>query len=94
MPLSEIFCSLECGSAHSAFVKDVLEAAFQVHAAIAQKRPPRLTFDGTSGTMKSFSQRGGQSFLATPGSVGLPDYCANVELLDLGNFLDGKVAAL
>ena len=42
--------------------------------------------------MKSFSQRGGQSFLATPGSVSVPDYCANVELLDLGNFLDGKVA--
>jgi hypothetical protein len=34
VPLSEIFCSLECGSAQSAFVKDVLKAAFQVHAAI------------------------------------------------------------
>jgi hypothetical protein len=36
--LSEIFCSLERGSAQSAFVKDVLKAAFQVHAALAQKR--------------------------------------------------------
>ncbi len=38
MPLSEIFCSLERGSTQSAFVKEVLEAAFQVHAALAQKR--------------------------------------------------------
>ncbi len=52
----------------------------------------RLAFNGTRGAMKSFAQRSGQAFLATPGSVGVPDYCANVELLDLGNFLDGKVA--
>ena len=92
MPLSEILCSLEGGSAQSAFVKDVLKAAFQVHAALAQKRFARLALNGTRGTMKSFAQRGGQSFLATPGSVGIPDYRANVELLDLSNFLDGKVA--
>jgi len=35
VPLGEIFFSLEGGPAHSAFVKDVLEAAFQVHAALA-----------------------------------------------------------
>ena len=92
MPLSKIFCSLKRGPAHSAFIKDVLEAAFQVHAALAQERFTRLALNGTRGAMKSFPQRGGQSFLATPGSVGVPDYCANVELLDLGNFLDGKVA--
>ena len=34
---SEILCSPEGGSAQSAFVKDVLKAAFQVHAALAQK---------------------------------------------------------
>ena len=92
MPLSKIFCSLKRGPAHSAFIKDVLEAAFQVHAALAQERFTRLALNGTHGAMKSFPQRGGQSLLATPGSVGVPDYCANVELLDLGNFLDGKVA--
>ena len=38
VPLSEIFCSLECvARAQSAFVKDVLKAAFQVHAALAPK---------------------------------------------------------
>ena len=42
--------------------------------------------------MKSLAQRSSQTFLATLGSVGVPDYCANVELLDLGYFLDGKVA--
>src|SRR6266850_3823896 len=92
VPLSEILCSLECGSAQSAFVKDVLEAAFQVHAALAQKRFARLALNSTRSAMKSFPQRSSQSFLATPGSVGVSDYCANVELLDLGNFLDGKVA--
>ena len=92
MSLSEIFCSLEGGSAQSACVKDVLKAAFQVHAALAQKRLARLAFNGTRRAMKSFAQRDGQTFLATPGRVGIPDYCANVELLDLGNFLDGKVA--
>ena len=90
--LSEIFCSLERGPAHSAFIKDVLEAAFQVHPALAQKPLARLALNGTSSAMKSFSQRGGQAFLAAPGSVGIPDYRANIELLDLGNFLDGKVA--
>jgi hypothetical protein len=57
--LSEIFFSPKRGPAHSAFIKDVFEAAFQVHAALAQKRLPRLALDGASGTMKSFSQRGG-----------------------------------
>jgi hypothetical protein len=33
VPLGEIFVSLERSAAHSAFIKDVLEAAFQVHAA-------------------------------------------------------------
>jgi hypothetical protein len=33
VPLGEIFFSLERSAAHSAFIKDVLEAAFQVHAA-------------------------------------------------------------
>ena len=89
---SEIFCSLEGGSAQSAFVQDVLKAAFQVHAALAQKRFAGLALDGTDGTMKSFAQRGAQSFLAAPGSIRVPDDRANVELLDLGNFLDGKVA--
>jgi hypothetical protein len=79
-------------STQSAFVKDVLEAAFQVHAALAQKPFTRLAFNSTRGAMKSFAQRGSQSFFAAPGSVGVPDYCANVELLDLDNFLDGKVA--
>jgi len=90
--LGQILFSPQCGPAHAAFIKDVLEAAFQVHAALAQKRLPRLTFDGTRGAMKSFSQRGGQPFLAAPLSVGVPDDRANVELLDPGNFLDGKVA--
>src|SRR4029077_14215485 len=90
--LSEIFGSLEGGSAQSAFVKEMLKAAFQMHAALAQERFPRLALDGTSGAMQSFAQRGAQSFLATPGSVGVPDYRANIELLDLRNFLDGEVA--
>src|SRR4029077_6202263 len=92
VPLREIFCSLEGGSAQSAFVKEMLKAAFQMHAALAQKHFARLALDGTSGAMKSFAQRGAQSFLATPGSVGVPDYRANIELLDLGNFLDSEVA--
>jgi hypothetical protein len=70
----------------------VLEAAFQVHAALAQKRFARLALYGASGAIKDFSQRGGQSFFATPGTVGVPDHRANGELLDLGNLLDGKVA--
>jgi hypothetical protein len=37
-------------------VKDVLKAALQVHAALAQKRFARLALDGTGGTMKSFAQ--------------------------------------
>ena len=74
VPLSEIFCSLEGGSAQSALVQEMLKAAFQVHSALAQKRFARLALDGTSGAMKSFAQRGAQSFLATPGSVGIPDY--------------------
>ena len=80
VPLSEIFCSLEGGSAQSAFVKEMLKAAFQMHAALAQKHFARLALDGTSGAMKSFAQRGAQSFLATPDSVGVPDYRANIEL--------------
>ena len=80
MSLSEIFCSLEGGSAQSPFVKDVLKAAFQVHAALAQKRFARLALNSTRSAMKSFAQRSSQSFLATPGSVGVPDYCANIEL--------------
>ncbi len=36
--LGEIFFSLERGPAHSAFLKDVLEAAFQVHPALARTR--------------------------------------------------------
>ena len=64
----------------------MLKAAFQVHAALAQKRFARLALDGTGGTMKSFAQRGGQSFLATPGSIGVPDYRANVELFDPAQF--------
>ena len=68
MSLREIFCSLERGSTQSAFVKDVLEAAFQVHAALAQKGFTRLALDGTGSTMKSSAQRGGQTFLATPGA--------------------------
>ena len=90
--LSEIFCSLEGRSAQAAFVKEMLKAAFQLHAALAQKRFARLALDGTSGAMQSFAQRRAQSFLATPRSVGVPDYRANIELLDLGNFLDGEVA--
>ena len=54
MPLSKIFCSLKRGPAHSAFIKDVLEAAFQVHAALAQERFTRLALNGTRGAMKSF----------------------------------------
>jgi hypothetical protein len=92
VPLGEIFFSLERSAAHSAFIKDVLEAAFQVHAALAQKRFARLALYGTSGAIKDFSQRDGQSFFATPGTVGVPDHRANGELLDLGNLLDGKVA--
>jgi hypothetical protein len=92
MPLRGSLCSLERGSTQSTFVKDVLEAAFQVHAVLAQKRLARLAFHGTRGPMKSFAQRGRQSRFAVPGSVSVPDYRANVELLDLGNFLDGKVA--
>ena len=42
--------------------------------------------------MKSVAQPSNQSLLATPSSVGVPNDRANVELLDLGNFLDGKVA--
>jgi hypothetical protein len=42
--------------------------------------------------MKSLAQRGGQSLLATPSSVNVSNDRANVELLDLGDFLDGKVA--
>jgi hypothetical protein len=90
--LGEIFFSLERSAAHSAFIKDVLEAAFQVHAALAQKRFARLALYGTSGAIKDFSQRDGQSFFATPGTVGVPDHRANGEFLDLGNLLDGKVA--
>jgi hypothetical protein len=90
--LSEILCSLEGGSAQPTFVKDVLKAAFQVHAALTQKRFARLALDGTGGTMKSFEQRGAQSLFAAPGSIGVTDYRANVELLDLSDFLDGKVA--
>ena len=60
MPLSKIFCSLKRGPAHSAFIKDVLEAAFQVHAALAQERFTRLALNGTRGAMKSFPQRGGR----------------------------------
>jgi hypothetical protein len=74
VPLGEIFFSLERSAAHSAFIKDVLEAAFQVHAALAQKRFARLALYGTSGAIKDFSQRGGQSFFATPGTVGVPDH--------------------
>ncbi len=70
----------------------MLKAAFQMHAALAQKRFARLALEGTRGAMKSFAQRGAQSFLTTPGSMGVPDYRANIELLDLGNFLDGEVA--
>jgi hypothetical protein len=92
VPLSEIFCSLEGGSAQSAFVKEMLKAAFQMHSALAQKRFARPALDGTSGAMKSFAQRGAQSFLATPGRVSVPDYRTNIELLNLGNFLDGEVA--
>jgi hypothetical protein len=55
VPLGEIFSSLERGAAHSAFVKDVLEAAFQVHPALAQKSLARLALNGTSSAMKSFS---------------------------------------
>jgi hypothetical protein len=66
-------------SAQSALVKDVLKAAFQVHAALAQKRFARLALDGTGGTMKSFAQRGAQSFLAAPGNIGVPDDRAHVE---------------
>jgi hypothetical protein len=64
VPFSEIFFSPERGPTHSAFIKDVLEAAFQVHAALAQKRFARLALDGTSGAIKGFSQRGGQALLA------------------------------
>jgi hypothetical protein len=39
----------------SAFVKDVLEAAFQVHPALLQKSLARLALNGTSSAMKSFS---------------------------------------
>jgi hypothetical protein len=39
MPLSEMFCSLECRSTQSAFVKDVLEAAFQVHPLFSGPQP-------------------------------------------------------
>ena len=77
MSLSEVFFSPERGPAHSAFVKDVLEAAFQVHAALAQKRLARLALDGTGGTIKGFAQRGSQSLLTAPGTVGVPDDRAN-----------------
>jgi hypothetical protein len=53
--LSEVFFSPERGPAHSAFVKDVLEAAFQMHAALAQKRFARLALDGTGGAIKGFA---------------------------------------
>ena len=55
VPLGEIFFSLERGSAHSAFIKDVLETAFQVHPALLQKSIARLALNGTSSAMKSFS---------------------------------------
>ena len=42
--------------------------------------------------MKSFSLRGGQALSAAPSTVGVPNHRANVELLDLGNFFDRKVA--
>ena len=70
---SEILCSPEGGSAQSAFVKDLLKAAFQVHAALAQKGFTRLALDGTGSATKSLAQRGGQTFLATPGCVNVPD---------------------
>ena len=44
--------SPERGLAHSAFVKGVLEAAFQMYAALAQKRLARLALDGTGGAIK------------------------------------------
>jgi hypothetical protein len=63
---------LERGSAQSAFVKDVLKAAFQVHAALAQKRFARVALDGTGGTMKSFAQRSGQTSLRRRAALASP----------------------
>jgi hypothetical protein len=71
VPLSEIFCSPECRSTQSAFLKDVFEAAFQVHAALAFAR---LAFNGTRSAMKSFAQRSGQSLLSTPASIVVHDF--------------------
>ena len=53
--LIEIVFSSERGPAHSAFIQNMLEAAFQVHAAFSQKRLTRLALNGTGGAMKSFS---------------------------------------
>ena len=44
--------SPERGLARSAFVKDTLEAAFQMYAALAQKRLARLALDGTGAAIK------------------------------------------
>jgi hypothetical protein len=48
VPLGEILFSLEGGPAHSAFVKDVLEGAFQVHPSLAQKSLAGLALNGTT----------------------------------------------
>jgi hypothetical protein len=77
---------------HLAFVKEVFEAAFQVHVALAQKCLAGLALNGTSGAMKGFAQRGSQSLLATPSRMSVPNERAHIELLDLGDFFDGKVA--
>jgi hypothetical protein len=49
------FSVLEHGSTQSAFAKDVLEAAFQMYAALAQRPFAKLAFNGTRGAMKSQS---------------------------------------
>jgi hypothetical protein len=64
----------ECRSTQSAFLKDVFEAAFQVHAALAQKLLCQTGFNGTRSAMKSFAQRSGQSLLSTPASIVVPDF--------------------
>ena len=80
---SEDFPSPGRAARRTAFIKNVPEAAFQVHAALAQKRPPRPSLDGTSGTMKSFGS--GPAAFPRAGRIGVPDHRANVELVDLGN---------